>query len=285
MKAALWLGSVFLFALLANAEEEETPSIADKTAGMERLDGFFNVYWDENTGKLYWEIDKFDEEFLYAVSLSSGLGSNPVGLDRGQLGGEHILEAKRFGPRVLLMEPNYTYRAISDNPDEVQAVKDAFAPSVHWGFEVAAETGGSVLVDATDFFLRDTHGAAQRIDRSGQGSFELDRSRSTFYMARTKAFPKNTEIETLLTFTSENPGRLVRSVAASGEAITLRQHHSLVQLPDDGFEGVRWIGPRTEDDPLRRYSHSMERGVVRDAQHVRATTPNDRGRAGHERIA
>ena len=235
MKAALWLGSVFLFALSANAQEE-TPSIADKTAGMERLDGLFVVYWDETTGKLYWEIDKFDEEFLYAVSLSSGLGSNPVRLDRGQLGGEHILEAKRIGPRVLLMEPNYTYRAISDNPDEVQAVKDAFAPSVHWGFEVAAETRGSVLVDATDFFLRDTHGAAQRIERSGQGSFQLDRSRSAFYMARTKAFPKNTEIETLLTFTSGKPGRLVRSVAASGEAITLRQHHSLVELPDDGFE-------------------------------------------------
>ena len=118
----------------------------------------------------------------------------------------------------------------------MQAVKDAFAPSVHWGFEVAAETGGSVLVDATDFFLRDTHGAAQRIERSGQGSFQLDRSRSAFYMARTKAFPQNTEIETLLTFTSEKPGRLVRSVAASGQAITLRQHHSLVELPDDGFE-------------------------------------------------
>ena len=242
MKAVLWLGSIFLFALLTNAEEE-TPSIADKIVGMEHLDGFFDVYWDENTGKLYWEIDKFDEEFLYAVSLSSGLGSNPIGLDRGQLGGEHILEAKRIGPRVLLMEPNYTYRAISDNPAEVQAVKDAFAPSVHWGFDIAAETEGSVLVDATDFFLRDTHGAAKRIERSGQGSFQLDPSRSVFYMPRTKAFPKNTEIETLLTFTSDSPGRLVRSVAASGGAVTLRQHHSLVELPDDSFE-PRLADPR-----------------------------------------
>ena len=88
------------------------------------------------------------------------------------------------------MEPNYTYRAISDNPDEVQAVKDAFAPSVHWGFDIAAETDGRILVDATDFFLRDTHGAAQRIERSGQGSFQLDRSRSAFFMPRTKAFPR-----------------------------------------------------------------------------------------------
>ncbi len=236
MKALLWLAPVLLLIAANTNAQDEIPSIADKTAGMEHLEGYFDVYWDDDTGKLYWEIDKFDEEFLYAVSLSSGLGSNPVGLDRGQLGGRHILEAKRVGPRVLLMEPNYTYRALSDNPAEVQAVKDAFAPSVHWGFGIEAETGGSVLVDATGFFLRDTHGAAARIQRSGQGSFALDSSRSVFHMPRTKAFPENTEIETLLTFTSANPGPLVRSVAASGDAVTLRQHHSLVKLPDDGYQ-------------------------------------------------
>ena len=233
MKAARWL--ILLVAFAANAQDG-TESIAEKTAGMERLEGFFDIYWDDETGKLYWEIDKFDEEFLYSVSLSSGLGSNPVGLDRGQLGGAHVLVAMRVGPRVLLMEPNYGYRARSDNPDEVAAVRDAFAPSVHWGFEVEAETGASVLVDATDFFLRDTHGVARRIERAGQGTYKLDRSRSVFYMPRTKAFPENTEIETLLTFTSDDPGTLVRSVAASGEAVTLRQHHSLVKLPDDNFE-------------------------------------------------
>ena len=189
MKAARWL--ILLVAFAANAQDG-TESIAEKTAGMERLEGFFDIYWDDETGKLYWEIDKFDEEFLYSVSLSSGLGSNPVGLDRGQLGGAHVLVAMRVGPRVLLMEPNYGYRARSDNPDEVAAVRDAFAPSVHWGFEVEAETGASVLVDATDFFLRDTHGVARRIERAGQGTYKLDRSRSVFYMPRTKAFPETT---------------------------------------------------------------------------------------------
>ena len=233
MKVARWL--ILLVAYTANAQEG-TPSIADKTAEMERLEGFFDIYWDDETGKLYWEIEEFDAEFLYSVSLSSGLGSNPVGLDRGQLGGAHVLVAMRVGPRLLLMEPNYGYRARSDNPDEVAAVRDAFAPSVHWGFEVEAETGASVLVDATDFFLRDTHGAARRIERAGQGSYKIDRSRSVFYLPRTKSFPENTEIETLLTFTSDDPGALVRSVAASGEAVTLRQHHSLVRLPDDNYQ-------------------------------------------------
>jgi len=222
--------SVFL------AAAEGITSIADKTAGMTRLEGFFDLYWDDSTGKLYWEIDSFDREFLYQVSLASGLGSNPVGLDRGQLGSTLVLKAIRIGPRVLLLEPNYRYRALSDNPDEVKAVEDAFAPSVHWGFDVLAATGSSVLVDASDFFLRDTHGAALAMERAGQGSFELDRSRSAFYMSRTRNFPRNTEVEVLLTFTSPKPGELVQSVAASGEAVTLREHHSFVELPADPFE-------------------------------------------------
>ena len=134
MKVKIVVGLILCVAASAGSfAQEATPSIAEKTRGMQRMDGFFDVYWDESSGKLYWEIDKLDQEFLYAVSLSSGLGSNPVGLDRGQLGGTYVLRPMRVGPRVLLMEPNYRYRAISDNPDEVQAVRDAFAPSIHWG--------------------------------------------------------------------------------------------------------------------------------------------------------
>jgi hypothetical protein len=208
---------------------------------MELREGFFDLYWDEATGKIFWKIDSFDREFLYLISLASGLGSNPVGLDRGQLGNTTLLKALRVGPRVLLLEPNYRYRARSSNPEEVRAVEDAFAPSVHWGFEVLAVDGESVLVDATDFFLRDAHGAAAAMERAGQGSFGLDRSRSVIYIGRTRSFPQNTEVETLLTFTSAKPGPLVQSVAASGEAVTLREHHSFVELPAAGYS------PRTAD--------------------------------------
>lgn len=223
--------------------QDELPTIENKTRGMTRFVGFFDLYWDESEGKLYWEIERWDTEFLYQLSLATGLGSNPVGLDRGQLGGTYVLVAKRVGPTVLLIEPNYAYRARSDNPSEVQAVEDAFAPSTHWGFEVVAQTDDRALVDATDFFLRDAHGAARQLEGARQGTFKLDRSRSVFYLPRTGAFPQNTEIETSLTFTSEQPGPLVRSTAASGSAVTLRQHHSLVQLPDDGYE-PRAVDPR-----------------------------------------
>ncbi len=234
--ACLSLGSRFAY---AQEEPPSIPSIEAKTEGMSHLEGFFDLFWDEGEGKLYWEIDRWGVEFLYQISLPTGLGSNPVGLDRGQLGGTHVLYAERVGPRVLLIEPNYGFRALSDDPGEVRAVQQAFAPSTHWGFKVIARTDDRVLVDATDFFLRDAHGVIQTLTRSGQGTFRLDSSRSVVYLPNTRAFPKNTEVEVSLTFTSDTPGPLVRQTAASGDAITLRQHHSLVELPDDGYEPQR----------------------------------------------
>ena len=222
---------------------DEIPSVSDKTKGMERLEGFFDLYWDDAQGKLYMEIDRWEVEFLYQVSLATGLGSNPVGLDRGQLGGTYVLKPHRVGPTVLLVEPNYRFRARSDNPGEVQAVREAFAPSTIWGFSIEAETDDRVLVDATDFFLRDAHGVVRDLEDTGQGKFSLDRSRSVFYMPSTRNFSQNTEVEVALTFTSDRPGRLVSSTAASGNAVTLRQHHSLVRLPDGGYE-PRAMDPR-----------------------------------------
>ena len=237
------LMSLALFLFSASLHAQTLPTIADTVANTHALEGYFNLYWDEASGKMYWEIDKLDTEFLYQVSMASGLGSNPVGIDRGQLGGTYVLRAKRIGPRVLLEEPNYRYRAISDNELERQAVADAFAPSVLWGFDIVAATGASILVDATDFFLRDARDVIGQIAARGQGTYTLDKSRSAFYLDNTKAFPENVEIETQLTFGSRNPGRLVNGVAASGESVTLRQHHSLVKLPDDNFK-TRLADPR-----------------------------------------
>ena len=153
----------------ARGQSGELPTIEETAAGMEDLSGFFNLYWDPSTGSLFWEIEELDTEFLYQVSMGSGLGSNPVGIDRGQLRGTYVLEATRVGPRVLLMERNYQFQARSDNPTEVQAVRDVFAPSVHWGFDVAAESGERVLVDATSFFLRDARGVIEQLARRGTG--------------------------------------------------------------------------------------------------------------------
>ena len=235
------LGTLAFIALcgLATPAEPQAPSlpsIEQHTEGMTQMDGLFDLYWDNANGSLFWEISELDTEFLYQISMGSGLGSNPVGIDRGQLRGTHVLAAKRIGPRILLMEPNYGFVAQSENLSEAQAVRDAFAPSVHWGFEMVAETGERVLVDATQFFLRDARGVIDQIAARGEGDFTLDASRSAIHLPATRSFPENTEVESILTFTSSNPGQLVNGVAATGGAVTLRQHHSFIQLPDNDYQ-------------------------------------------------
>ncbi len=238
---ALFGGLAALPALPAGAQE--LPTISETTAGMTAMEGFLDLYWDEDTGKMYLAIEELETPFIYQVSMGSGLGSNPVNIDRGQLRGTYMLEAIRIGPRVLFWEPNHRYRARSDDPDEVRAVRDAFAPSVHWGFEVVAEEDGAVLVDATDFFLRDARRSERQMEERGQGEFDLDRSRSTFHLPYSDSYPENTEVEVILTFTTRDPGPLVEGVAATGEAVTLREHHSFVRAPDGGYE-PRVMDPR-----------------------------------------
>src|SRR5690348_15725281 len=165
-------------------------TIEERTAGMQKLDGFFPLYWDERTGFLLLEIPRFDTDFLYTTGLAAGLGSNDIGLDRGQQGQGKIVRFERVGPRVLLMQGNENFRSSSTNPAERRSVEDSFAKSVLWGFTVAAESDGRVLVDASDFFLRDGHGAAAALG----AAYRVDRTRSAFYIPRTKSFPKNTEI-------------------------------------------------------------------------------------------
>lgn len=221
----------------------KTPTIAEKTSGMEKRDGFFPFYWDGKAGKIWLEIDKWNSEFLYVEALPAGLGSNDIGLDRGQLGDSYIVRFERVGPRVLLIASNYDFRATTNNTDERQAVKDAFAESTLWGFEVAAEEGSRALVDATNFYLRDVHQVTATLQRIQQGTFRLDSSRSAFYLANTKNFPQNTEVETTLTFTGDQPGPLVRQIAPAPEAITVREHISFVQLPPAGYK-TRAFDPR-----------------------------------------
>lgn len=222
------------------------PKIEEKTAGMRKLDGFFPLYWDEGAGALWLEIPRLDTELLYISALSAGVGSNDIGLDRGQLGGTRLVKFQRIGPKILMVQPNTRFRATLGDANEQRAVEDSFAVSTLWGFSAAAETHGRVLVEATDFLLRDAHGI---VDRLRPAVFRLDRSRSAVDMPRTKAFPKNTEMEVILTFVADDRtagagGGFEKGalgyVAPSADAVTVRQRHSLVELPDDGYTPRRY---------------------------------------------
>ena len=212
------------------------PTITEKTAGMQKLPGYFNLYWDAKQGKLWLEIDKWGSAFLYQSGLPAGIGSNDIGLDRGQLGATRIVRFDRSGPKVLLIQENLEYRAVSSDPDERRAVHDSFAESALWGFTVAAEEKDHALVDATDFFLRDAHHVPEALRRTKQGAYRLDGTRCAIYLSQTKNFPLNTEVEATLTFTGDEPGPWVRLVTPAPEAITVREHHSFVQLPPPGYK-------------------------------------------------
>jgi hypothetical protein len=238
------------------AAPEQLPSIASKVAKLQKIDGFMPLYWQPSAGKLFMEIGRFKQEILYQVSLPAGLGSNDVGLDRGQMADGKVVVFERIGPKVLMTQPNYNYRAITPDEAEKRSVRDSFAQSVLWGFKVEAEEGGHVLVDATAFFMRDAHGVIDRLRTAKQGHYKLDESRSAFYLERTKGFPKNTEIETTLTFTTDDdPGRFVRETTPSPEAVTLRVHHSFVELPDLNYK-PRAMDPRAPSIGLLFYDYA-----------------------------
>ncbi|HEX3108904.1 MAG TPA: DUF5117 domain-containing protein, partial [Thermoanaerobaculia bacterium] len=177
--------ALVLFVLFALSAAAQTPDIANATAKLHKIDGYIPLYWDADNGKLMMEISRFGEEMIYQTSLPGGVGSNPIGLDRNQLGATHIVRFERVGPRVLMIEPNYRYRALTDDAAEQRAVRDSFAQSVLAGFKVEAASGSSVLVDATDFFLTDTHGVSRALSDAKQGNYSVDKNRSAIYLERT----------------------------------------------------------------------------------------------------
>ncbi|MDE2996098.1 MAG: DUF5117 domain-containing protein, partial [Bacteroidota bacterium] len=228
------LSVLFLLLLLGSSttRAQDLPTIESKTSSMEKMEGFYSLYWDDAAGKVWLEIDRFGEDFMYQVALVAGLGSNDIGLDRNQLGPGWVVRFERRGPKVLMVAPNLDYRAMTDNESERASVAEAFASGVLHGFDIGAVTDGRVLVDATSFIVRDAHGVAGRLRRSNQGSFSVEASRSVPWKENTRSFPRNTEMEALITFASDNPGSLVGSVAAAPQAVALRQRNSFIELPD-----------------------------------------------------
>ncbi|MEM8734674.1 MAG: zinc-dependent metalloprotease [Planctomycetota bacterium] len=221
------------------AEGDETAKDGFDISHFDANEGFVDFYWDDDKGKVWIRVPEPNVSLLYVSSLATGLGSNPVGLDRGQLASERIVHFRRVGGRVFLVQENWKYRATTENELERRAIRDSFAESILWSGEVK-RAGNDIYADITDFLLRDAHDCVGTLASSGQGSYSLDKARSHIYLERMKSFPKNSEFEAALTFKSSKPGSLARRVAADGKSITLRQHHSFVQLPDAGYEPRRW---------------------------------------------
>ncbi|MEL6811751.1 MAG: zinc-dependent metalloprotease [Bacteroidota bacterium] len=201
---------------------------------LQGFNGFFNFHYSATEGNIYLEVPttKIDQEFLYVHSLRTGLGSNDIGLDRGQLGDQAVVKFIKSGNKLLLLQPNLEYRAMTENALERRSVDEAFARSVLFGFDIKETQDGNYIIDLTPFLMQDTHQVVQRLKSNKEGTYKLDKTRNTLWMERTKAFPKNVEFEALLTYTGQPTGRNLRSVAPNANAISVIQHHSFVELPD-----------------------------------------------------
>ena len=214
---------------------------------MKHISGFLPLDWDAAAGKLYLEIPHLNTDLLYTDSLPFGTGSTDIGLDRGQITDGRIVRFERIGQKVLLVQPNQQFRTSSTDAAAQLAVQQSFPESVLWGFTVAAESpDGTVLLDATDFFLQDVHHVIEALTAANQGTYKVDPARSAIALDDTKGFPKNTEVEAILTFTThgEPKGKFVGDVTPDPRAMTLRERQSFIELPPPGF-APRRFDPRS----------------------------------------
>ena len=245
----------FIFIFLSLNVFSQIPNLSEFTSDLDKKEGYLNFYWDDNKGKIYLEIKNLNQELIYINYLSAGIGSNDLGLDRGQIGGTRIIKFVKMGPKILMVQPNYKYRAISNNEEEIKSVEDAFAKSTLWGFQIVASDKNKYLIDISDFVIRDSHRISQRLTQRNQGSFKVDKNASSFDNLNSKNFPLNSELEAFLTFRGIAKGSWLRSVSPDFETFSVRTRHSFVKLPDGGYK-PRKFDPRAGYGAMTFYDYA-----------------------------
>lgn len=274
--AALLLGTACASAPQrgGSAPEVEVPAASEferRLAGTEAVPGLLELRRDRQGGRLLAVLPPPAGPrgsigvYLHVAGIRTGLGSNPVGLDRGQLGETRRVELRQVGARVLVEALNTRFRALSEDAAEVDAVRESFATSVLWATDILArDADGRLLVDLSGFALRDAHGVASRLAAAGQGSWSLDTARSAVDLDACLAFPENVELEAVLTFGGTQPGAEVRGVAPESGSVTLVLHQSLLALPPGGYRPREW-DPRMASYAVafHDYAAPLDRSIER----------------------
>jgi hypothetical protein len=228
------LAFVTLFLVLPIAAQRSgTPA---RSGPLEHHHGYLPFVWDAGRGKVLFEISKLNEDILYFAGAGKGIGSVELGVDRGASYASTVIYFDRVGPKVNVVQRNLKFRALGGNEALKQGMEESFASSILAALPIESEEGGKITVDASPLLLRDAVNIEALLRRQNQGNYKLDPVRSSIYLPKSNAFPKNTEVEVTLTYASDNPGRIVNSVAPDGRALTIRLHHSFLQPPDDGYK-------------------------------------------------
>jgi Met-zincin/Domain of unknown function (DUF5117) len=251
---------------------EELPTIAKFTERMTKVPGFISLYRDERGGRLYLEIPSTGgPDLLYQAYLASGVGQRDVGdgLDRGTLARGKLVAFRRFDTKVLLIQRNTRYLEPESELGGDGDAGSAFANSAIAAFDVKAQEGDQVLVDAGDFLLHDGLDISRILKASNQGTYALAQKLSAVDTASAHASDRSVEVETVFAFTTTDPPGdkdLLSDVVADRTSLLLREHHSLIRLPDlrtssyrprafdprAGFFDVTFYDPfQPPDQPIR----------------------------------
>jgi hypothetical protein len=273
-KTACLLLFVFLAAPLSSRAQARSqtqahePTIAAYTAGLEKKNGFLPYYWDGRKGEILFELspEALHRQFLYYTALGTGIGSIQVFADRSSFGSSSLCRFERVGMRVLVIEENTRFRAVNGDQALKESVEQSFPTSVLAAMPIVAEQNGAVLVNANPLLVRDAFDLLTQLSRpsrviGGQivrsaaqvAPWHMDMSRSVIDLAHSGSFPRNTEMEALLSFSSPGEGNYNQP---DRHTISVREHHSFVELPAPGY------APR-EQDPRVGYFHVMFRDFSR----------------------
>jgi len=237
---SLWFALCLVFSCFVAASCQPKSSLASNPlAGLDHRPGFIDLYVDETQNKVLAKLPPANEDgvslrLIHTARLTAGLGSNPVGLDRGWGDSGKIIIFRRIGDKVIIEAENLLYRASPDNPLEQRAVRESFARSFLFSTDIVSDNE-ELFVDLTDFLTSDILGLVQYMKDSKQGSFRVAKNRTLVDTDNAFAFPDNVEIDVFFTLSSADPGREVATTAANGNDATLIQHHSFVRLPEEGY--------------------------------------------------
>lgn len=260
----------FLFAALLL----QTSALAQN--GLERKDGFIPLLWDAAQAKLYFEIPEFDKDILYFASIAKGSGSGSVGFEWAGGGEGGVIQFHRAGAKVFVVEKNLRFRAGSGGPGLEQGIDESFPDSIIASLPVTKTEGSKVVVDATPLVVRDSVGFGAGRGRGGRPAFDpaggdgsaavwqFDPNRSAIFLPRTKAFPKNTEVEVTVTYEAQSGGA---RTAPESRILTGRLHYSFVE-PPTGYT-PRAADPRIGVGSIRFFDYSRPSSVSNGVEWVR----------------
>lgn len=231
---------IVLLSLVIVTSPVHADEFTDKTKELTKKSGFFTLFGSNDISSMLLSVNELNHPFIYVTSLMQGVGSNDIGLDRGQIGESRLVQFERYGDKLVLRQLNPYFRADTENLSEKAALTQAFAESILYSFSIVAIREKSVLIDVSDFTQQDFHNVAGTLKSNKQGHFSIDKSRSVINWKNSKSFPNNTELSAIVTFKGEPGGRFLSSVTPDARYVSIKFRHSFIALPDEGYQARRF---------------------------------------------